>query len=133
MRLRQSSPHPFRRSRRGVVLALALSLLGACSDPLLKDQPLPRQLAIAACIGQCDSAREHCRASARADYRDCEADHTEAFRDYRWCLSEVGTFNDELDCGYPWWSCAENLYGYCANRHRACREACAADPHQLVH
>ncbi|NKN31933.1 hypothetical protein [Marichromatium bheemlicum] len=126
MRQSLSSSHLPRRLARGGVLALTLSLLGACSDPLLKDQPLPRQLAIAGCISHCDTERDRCREDARADYRDCQAGYVRAYRDYRWCLTDAGGIDGDLDCGYPGWSCAENLYGYCTNRHRECREACAA-------
>ncbi|WP_373508216.1 hypothetical protein, partial [Thiocapsa sp.] len=82
---------------------------------------LPEQLAELSCIGGCQGARDTCNANARYDYRQCQAGYSQAFVDYRWCLASAF---ERSECGYPWWSCAENLYGYCANRAAECERAC---------
>lgn len=82
---------------------------------------LPERLSELSCIGGCQGARDRCNADARYDYRQCQAGYSEAFRDYRWCLASAF---ERSECGYPWWSCAENLYGYCANRAVECERAC---------
>lgn len=98
-----------------------LALLGGCSHPLVSDAPLPQQVAEVRCISECRATKDRCDADARFDYRQCQAGYGEAFREYRWCLAS--SF-ERRECGYPWWSCAENLYGYCANRAAECEAGC---------
>lgn len=106
----------------GAVLALvsALAMTG-CAKPLVLDATLPQQFAEISCLEECRIARERCEADARYEYRQCQAGHGRSFEDYRWCLASA---SDRADCGYPWWPCAENLYGLCFNRHNDCKRAC---------
>lgn len=71
------------------------------------------------CTSECRTAKEKCDDNARYQYRQCEAGYATAQRDYRWCNSSSAE-----ECGYPWWSCSENLYGYCTNRFNECLLAC---------
>lgn len=100
---------------------LSLLLLAACAKPLVLNATLPQQLAELRCINECRATKEGCVADARYDYRQCQAGYGSSFRVYRWCLASS---SDRTQCGYPWWSCAENLYGYCANRYSECARAC---------
>ncbi|MBK1719978.1 hypothetical protein [Thiocystis violacea] len=102
---------------------LSLFLLAGCAKPLVLDATLPQQFAEIGCVEDCRLTKESCNADARYDYRRCEAGYDKSFRDYRWCLASA---SETGDCGYPWWSCAENLYGYCANRYNECKRACEA-------
>jgi hypothetical protein len=98
---------------------LALALLGGCDRPLVLDSTLPAQMAENACINRCQSTKDRCDSDARFDYAQCQAGYQTAWRDYRVCKAEL---NER--CGYPWWSCSENLYGYCSNRYWECRDSC---------
>jgi hypothetical protein len=115
------------RSRRRLLrlatlgLAALATLSAGCARPPTPDAAFPRQLAELGCIGNCQGVRDRCNADARYDYRQCQAGYSESFSDYRRCLA---TELDRSRCGYPWWSCAENLYGYCANRAAECEQAC---------
>ncbi len=100
---------------------LSLLLLTACARPLMPDEPLPQQFAVLGCLEDCRVTKERCDQHARYDYRQCQAGYARSFQDYRWCLASAWTYED---CGYPWWSCAENLYGYCSNRQLECERAC---------
>jgi hypothetical protein len=100
---------------------LAVILLAGCAKPLVLDATLPQQFAQISCLEDCRVTKEGCIASARYDFRQCEAGYDRSFRDYRWCLASA---RDREECGYPWWPCAENLYGYCANRYSECTRAC---------
>ncbi len=100
---------------------MTLALLAGCGRPLSLDSTIPRKVAEIGCVSRCQSAKDTCDADARYAYRQCETGYSEAIRDYRWCQAS----GDE-QCGYPWWSCAENLYGYCSNRYWDCRNACRA-------
>jgi len=100
---------------------LALLLLTACAKPLVLDSTLPQQFAEISCVNSCRVTKEACDKDARYDNRQCQAGYSESFRDYRWCLASA---IDREDCGYPWWPCAENLYGYCINRYNDCERAC---------
>ena len=104
-----------------LTLLAFLPLLGGCSRPLVLDATLPQQINELGCISDCRATKDQCDADARVDYRQCQAGYGEAFRDYRWCLAS--SF-ERGECGYPWWSCAENLHGYCANRAAECEEGC---------
>lgn len=115
---------PTRPPRRSGALGLALAmllaaLLAGCAPPLSRDAPLPQQVEAIGCISQCAGKKERCDDDARFDYAQCEADYKAAWRGYRQCNAR-----SEENCGYPWWSCAENNYGYCSNRYWECREAC---------
>ena len=112
-----------RPSPRLLLLGLSSLLLAVLSGGCAQSPGLPGQLAELSCIGACKSARDRCNADARYDYRQCQAGYSEAFVDYRRCLASAF---ERSDCGYPWWSCAENLYGYCANRAVECEQACRA-------
>jgi hypothetical protein len=112
-----------RSSARLLALVLSSLLLAALSSGCAQSPGLPGQLAELSCIGGCQGVRDQCNADARYDYRQCQAGYSEAFVDYRWCLASAF---ERSECGYPWWSCAENLYGYCANRAAECEQACRA-------
>ena len=111
-----------RRSIPLGALAAAIMLAG-CSQPLVLDETLPQQisanLAENACINRCQATKDACDEEARYDYAQCQAGYSQGFRNYRWCLA-----SNWEKCGYPWWSCSENNYGYCANRYWECRDAC---------
>ncbi|UHD15523.1 hypothetical protein [Thiocapsa bogorovii] len=126
-------PEPTRLGSRSrtPLLSVVISglLLAALSGGCAQAPGLPGQLAELSCIGACQGARDRCNADARYDYRQCQAGYSEAFVDYRWCLASAF---ERSECGYPWWPCAENLYGYCANRAAECEQACrpqASPPH----
>jgi hypothetical protein len=106
----------------GAVLLLALSVAG-CTPPLVLDRTLPRQVAELGCIGRCQTIKDQCDDDARFDYQQCQAGYRGAQRAFRWCNAE-----SQERCGYPWWSCSENLYGYCSNRYWECYEACRRAP-----
>jgi hypothetical protein len=106
-----------------LAVGLAILLLAALSSGCAQSPGVPGQLAELSCIGACQGVRDQCNADARYDYRQCQAGYSEAFVDYRWCLASAF---ERSECGYPWWSCAENLYGYCANRAAECEQACRA-------
>ncbi len=113
--------HGARSSARLLALCLSSLVLAALSGGCAQAPGLPGQLAELSCIGGCQGVRDQCNADARYDYRQCQAGYSEAFVDYRWCLASAF---ERSECGYPWWSCAENLYGYCANRATECEQAC---------
>jgi hypothetical protein len=100
---------------------LCLLMLSACAKPLVLDATLPQQVAEISCIDRCHSTKDRCDADARDDYRQCQAGYGDSFRAYRWCLASA---SDRDQCGYPWWSCAANLFGDCANRDSECERAC---------
>jgi hypothetical protein len=106
---------------RWIAGVVPLLLLAACSKPLVLDATLPQQFAEIDCVEQCRLTKEKCIADARYDYRQCEAGYGSSFNKYRWCLASA---SDKEQCGYPWWSCSENLYGYCTNRHSECQQVC---------
>jgi hypothetical protein len=108
----------------GALLLLGAALALGCAQPG-SVQTVPNQLAELACIGRCKSQQEACNADARHDYRQCQAGYTQDFTTYRWCLASA---MQRGECGYPGWPCAENLYGYCANRATECARACRAGP-----
>lgn len=126
---RSSSPLSLtaaRHTRLLMVTGMGMALwLSACSKPLVLDETLPQQLAEISCVEDCRLTKERCDADARYDYSQCQAGYQETFRSYRWCLASSGSRDD---CGYPWWSCAENLYGYCSNRYQECERACRSGP-----
>lgn len=119
---RETRPQLFRRTLRKASLRagaglLCLLAIGACTTP---------QIARIGCLDACHAKQERCIADARDDYRQCQAGYDSTFRAYRWCLASA---SEQEECGYPWWSCAENRYGYCANRHSDCTRACrGAEP-----
>lgn len=87
------------------------------------DQTLPQQIAANmaenACINRCQATKDTCDDTARFDYAQCQAGYGQGVRDYRRC--RVSSMDK---CGYFWWSCSENNYGYCTNRYWECRDAC---------
>ena len=105
-----------------VILWLVLLATG-CAGPSGGERGLADRVAEIGCLSECRARREQCDADARFDYRQCQAGYVDAFSDYRWCLASAIERND---CGYPWWSCAENRHGYCANRASECESACRA-------
>lgn len=116
-----------RRTLTGTLIGLLpLALMSGCAKPLVFDATLPQQLAELSCIEDCRAAKTSCDADARYDYRQCQAGYGKSFRDYRWCLASA---RDQQECGYPWWSCAENLYGYCSNHYNDCKRTCEAQGH----
>jgi hypothetical protein len=101
------------------LFALSVLLLVGCARPLVLDQTLPRQIEEIGCISRCQEAKDLCDADARFAYRQCQAAFGARFRDYRWCLA-----SSREACGYPWWNCSENRYGYCTNRYWECHQGC---------
>lgn len=99
--------------------ALSVLLLVGCARPLVLDQTLPRQFEEIGCISRCQEVKDGCDADARFGYRQCQAAFGARFRDYRWCLA-----SSREACGYPWWNCSENRYGYCTNRYWECHQGC---------
>jgi len=108
---------------RSILLAVLVLLLTGCDRPLVLDQTLPRQIEEIGCISRCQATKDSCDADARFDYRQCQAGFSRRFRDYRWCLA-----SSRENCGYPWWNCSENRYGYCTNRYWECRQGCLRNP-----
>lgn len=111
------------RTRLALILAIPL-LLSACAESMVLKAPEEERIAVLGCLDRCQHHREACNDHARDVYRQCEAGWDKSFRAYRWCLASA---SEKQDCGYPWWSCAENHYGACTNRYRACRRACAPE------
>ena len=107
--------------RAGLIAGLSLFLLGGCAGPLPPGAAPEQQLAAIRCISDCQQTKDACVADARYDYQQCQAGYSGSFRNYRGCLASAP---DREHCGYPWWSCAENLYGYCSNRYSDCERAC---------
>ena len=101
--------------RTVATISLISLMLTGCADFLT----LYRTGTEIACVSQCMEVKERCDADARWDYRQCETRYAVAQHDYLWCNA-----SDEAQCGYPWWSCSQNLYGYCTNRYRECQEGC---------
>lgn len=113
-----AGPSPLGAFAAALFLTLALALVG-CAEFVQGTERVVRQIDEAGCIGQCRTVKEKCDDNARYDFHQCEAGYQSAQRDYRWCNAA-----DEERCGYPWWSCSENLYGYCTNRFWECQDAC---------
>jgi hypothetical protein len=134
-RIPESRPEtPILRSRRAGILGssvvLTIILLAGCSGTSGLGTSLPQTMAEIRCVSDCQAVKDQCQDDARFEYRQCQADYSRAFRDYRWCLASAV---ERSDCGYPWWSCAENLYGYCANRGAECESACRSASSQSSH
>lgn len=110
-------------STRNGLAALVGSCLLGCAQPLVMDQTLPQQIATNmaenACINRCQATKDACDGEARFDYAQCQDGYSQSFRDYRRCRA-----SSTEKCGYPWWSCSENNYGYCTNRYWECHDAC---------
>lgn len=106
--------------RAGVGL-FSLLLLVSCAGTRTPEAALSQRVAEIGCVSACRTTQDDCNADARAEYRQCQAGYTSAFRAYRWCLASA---SEPEQCGYPWWSCAENRFGYCTNRYRECASAC---------
>jgi hypothetical protein len=120
----KSKPNrPTRSLSPGIAILMGSLLLAACSQPLVLDQSLPQQvaanLAENACVNRCQATKGGCDDDARFEYAQCQADYGQDLRGYRRCLASSAE-----KCGYPWWSCSENNYGYCTNRYWECRDAC---------
>jgi hypothetical protein len=122
-----SDQHPvdFRAPARRPIIGLAamalVALSAGCVKPGTLGEHVPRQLTEIGCISRCKEIQANCNADARFDYRRCQAGYSEAFRDYRWCLASAA---ERSECGYPWWPCAENLFGACTNRAAECESTC---------
>jgi hypothetical protein len=97
---------------------LLLALVG-CAQPIRSPEDLARQVQEIGCISRCQETKDRCDADARFDYAQCQAGYSTSKRDYRWCLAA-----GNRQCGYPWWTCSENRYGYCTNRYWECHSAC---------
>jgi hypothetical protein len=126
LRIAKSRPEtPILRSRLAGICGFAVLLtiipIAGCSGTSGLNTSLPQTMAEIRCLSDCRAVKDQCQADARFDFRQCQADYSRTFRDYRWCLASAF---ERSDCGYPWWSCAENLYGYCANRAAECETAC---------
>lgn len=120
----KSNPNRPTRSPRAVIAILMGSLLlAACSQPSVHNESLPQQIAASlaenACINRCQATKDGCDDDARFEYAQCQAGYGQGVRGYRRCLA-----SSAQKCGYPWWSCSENNYGYCTNRYWECRDAC---------
>ncbi len=105
------------------ILILSLPLLTGCAGAGGPAGGVFGRMAEAGCVSQCRAIKDECVADARFEYRQCEAGYSQTFRDHRWCLASA--FKRD-ECGYPWWSCAQNGYGYCINRASECEQACRA-------
>jgi hypothetical protein len=108
----------------GLAAFLAAVLVGVtagCVPFRSLETSLPGKPTELACIDRCRDIQGSCNADARFDYRQCQAGYGESFRDYRRCLASAF---ERSDCVYPWWPCAENRFGYCANRAAECKDAC---------
>jgi len=110
-----------RRVSLAAILAAPL-LLTACAESMVLKAPEEERVAVLGCLDRCQQQRDSCQTRAREDYNQCEASWKANFRDYRWCLASA---SEPGECGYPWWSCAENHFGACANRYHECRQSCA--------
>lgn len=100
---------------------ISLLLLGGCSRSPGTGPTLSERASQLACVNACRETLEECEQEARFEYRQCQAGYSAAFRDYRWCLASA---LERGECGYPWWACAENRFGYCSNRATECERAC---------
>lgn len=107
--------------RAGLIVGAALLLLGGCVGPMGPGAAPEHQIAAIRCLSDCQHTKDACIVDARHDYQQCQAGYSASFRGYRGCLASSMSSNE---CGYPWWSCAENLYGYCTNRYSDCERAC---------
>jgi len=112
------------RSAAAATAAAVLLALTGCAQLGSANARLARQVHEIGCISRCQTVKDQCDDAARFDYRQCEAGYEVAQRDFRWCNE-----SSEERCGYPWWSCSENLYGYCTNRFRECSDACRRSGH----
>jgi hypothetical protein len=99
--------------------AALLLVLAGCAQLQRNTATLQRRVHEIGCTSECRKAKEQCDDNARYQYRQCEAGYVAAQRDFRWCNAK-----DWDECGYPWWSCSENLYGFCTNRFNECALAC---------
>jgi hypothetical protein len=106
------------------LLSIGLLLVG-CSHPLVFNGPFGEGLAREKCLSNCRATKEKCDADARYAFQQCEAGYSESWTNHRYCQS---TSAQPDECGYPWWSCSQNLYGYCSNRYWECRDACPKAP-----
>jgi hypothetical protein len=119
--MRPSSANAAFGTRPYFMAAVSISLLLAaagCTRSLFSED-LSRRVAENACINRCQNVKDQCDADARFDYQQCQAGYQAAQRTLRWCNA-----SDQENCGYPWWSCSENLYGFCTNRYWECHTAC---------
>lgn len=116
--------NPGRRlaGRLAAAAAILLALAG-CAQPSKTWDDVARQIQIVGCTSRCQETKDRCDADAAFDYAQCQAGYSTAKRDYRWCLAA-----GNRQCGYPWWSCSENRYGYCTNRYWECYAACRNTP-----
>ncbi|NCA69500.1 MAG: hypothetical protein EOM91_05210 [Sphingobacteriia bacterium] len=125
-RLASTADRFTRVSARWIAATLvSFLLLASCAPAQQSGKPWSQRLEERQCIEACQTTKAACETAARFDYRQCQADYSQAFRDYRWCLAAAA---NRGDCGYPWWPCAENSFGACANRASACERACRATP-----
>jgi hypothetical protein len=108
-------------SRVAAASALLLAMLAilGCTQPIRSAEDLARQVQEIGCISRCQETKDRCDSDARFDYAECQAGYSSSTRDYRRCLA-----SGDGQCGYPWWSCSENRYGYCTNRYWECHSAC---------
>jgi hypothetical protein len=108
-----------RLARRIAAASVLLLVLVGCAQPVRSPEDLVRQVQEIGCISRCQETKDQCDSDARFDYAQCQAGYSASNRDYRWCLAA-----GDRQCGYPWWSCSENRYGYCTNRYWECHSAC---------
>ena len=108
-----------RRAAVGIGVAVVLLALVGCTQPIRSGEDLVRQVQEIGCISRCQEIKDRCDDDARFDYAQCQSGYSGAMRNYRWCLA-----SNRGECGYPWWSCSENRYGYCSNRYWECHNAC---------
>ncbi len=106
-------------ARRLASGAALLAALAGCAQFTQTSEKLARQVAQIGCISRCQTVKDQCDSDARVDYQQCQAGYQTAQRDFRWCNAA-----SEDRCGYPWWTCSENLYGYCTNRYWECHDGC---------
>lgn len=102
-------------------LLLVLGSLAGCASHLRLDEPLGEEIRENGCINRCQATKSKCDADARYKYSQCQAGYGESWTDFRYCRASAAV---PSECGYPWWGCSENLYGYCTNRYSECYENC---------
>ncbi|HYN76559.1 MAG TPA: hypothetical protein VES73_02050 [Lamprocystis sp. (in: g-proteobacteria)] len=112
-------------ARLAAAIALLILTLTSCTGFIADMQRLERQAQEITCVSHCQEVKDRCDDDARFAYQQCQAGYQTAQRNFRWCNAA-----DKEHCGYPWWSCSENLYGACTNRWAECQSACRSTRYQ---
>ena len=113
-----AAPQPGSAALATVIAFLILGLTG-CAQFVQDLERIDRRAQEITCISRCQEVKDQCDDDARYTFQQCQAGYQAAQRTLRWCNA-----SDQERCGYPWWSCSENLYGFCTNRFWECQSAC---------